>query len=686
MKKLFLIIALLLISFAATSCNEEGKTSNEETAGVTEEVKGINITSVDNVRTVVAGETLLLTAVVYPKNASQKVLWSSENEEIATVDDKGLVTAVAAGNVNIIATSKENSKVSQSFALIIEEAPEVVINPTSVTVSSVNDSTTCKAGETISLTAIVLPREANQSVNWSTSDDSIATVKRGEVTALKEGQVTITASAKDFDEVYGTIVLTITPADKPVISAEWSTMPFTTFDEYSNCEDDTKVKVIGVVTHVSPLDKNGNVSYFIQNGTSGYYVYAQAISQTSVKVGDVYEVGGYKKYYKGLNEIVNVEHFVESSEQVSFEYLNIGDKNPSSLDDMKPYQAAYVTATATFVSGTVNTKAFNIIVKVNGYDTTLRIDPSYAGEQFDAICDIVAKGVAGSEVEFKGLMTAFGYGTPANQIQIVKASDLVIAEASTEAILAACKEKLTIANAVGFASEKIEIPSAVEGFADVAISWSSDNTAIDVATGKVTHSSEDVTVTLTATLSLAGVSIEKEFKVVVQAADNNTYEVLATLDLEDALEANKYGCSETKPGYAEANVSLGTPKHTWLMRNALIANSSSDKFEGNMGIRAKAGADAAGTARIEILEAGEYNVVEFAGATYGSHVLGSKIRIEYTTDNGATWLTSDVIVTLNSYELETFRVKLPEGVKRVAIVVVENSGKTINLDNIKLMK
>jgi hypothetical protein len=29
---------------------------------------------------------------------------------------------------------------------------------------------------------------------------------------------------------------------------------------------------------------------------------------------------------------------------------------------------------------------------------------------------------------------------------------------------------------------------------------------------------------------------------------------------------------------------------------------------------------------------------------------------------------------------------LPEGVKKVAIVVVENTGKTVNIDSIKLMK
>jgi hypothetical protein len=105
-----------------------------------------------------------------------------------------------------------------------------------------------------------------------------------------------------------------------------------------------------------------------------------------------------------------------------------------------------------------------------------------------------------------------------------------------------------------------------------------------------------------------------------------------------------------------------------------------------MGIRAKAGADAASTARIEVLTAGEYNVVEFAAAVYGNHQLGTQIRIEYTTDNGATWLVSETIITLSSHEIELFRVSLPEGAKRVAIVVVENSGKTVNIDSIKLMK
>ena len=52
------------------------------------------------------GETKQLTATVSPADASNKnVTWSTSNKEVATVDDNGLVTAVAAGNATITATT-----------------------------------------------------------------------------------------------------------------------------------------------------------------------------------------------------------------------------------------------------------------------------------------------------------------------------------------------------------------------------------------------------------------------------------------------------------------------------------------------------------------------------------------------------------------------------------------------------
>lgn len=673
MKRILFLVAILLISLSCASCNME--------------ILGVSISSSENVHSVMIGENLQLTATVYPVNYSQEVTWTSLDAGIASVDASGLVTGVSVGKTSIVATAKENMMIQQSFAIIVEKGIESEIHPESVTVSSVNGKTSCKVGETLSLAAIVLPRDASQSVKWVSSDVNIATVSRGDVRAIKTGIVTITAYARGYDEVYGSITLTIEAQDKPVVSPEWTNMEFSTHNDYVNNEDDSKLKIKGVVTHVCPIDED-TVSYFIQSGRDGYYVYAQNALLYPVEIGKVYEVGGYKKYYKGLNEIVNVEYFIESDEDITFDYVSIEGINPTDVAAMKEYQAAYIKTTGTYVSGDLkDSSAFNVTVKINGYDTTLRIDPNYCeSDEFTKIYNLFASSIPGTKIELCGFMTAFGWGTPATQIQITKASDLTIEKASDKTILETCLSQIKIANSVGFSKDSIALPTKIAGFDDVLLSWKSDNELINVDTMKVNHSDKDVVVTLTVTLLLNDEQISKDFEVTVDAKDDKVYEVLKSLDLEDALPANQYSCSNTKPGYDAAVVSLGTPKSDWLLQNALIACSSADKYDGNMGIRAKAGYEAASTARIEIKDSGEYNVVEFDAAIYGNHTLGTQIRIEYTTNDGSTWVAVDEIITLNSYTLETFRVKLPEGNKRVAIVVVENSGKTINIDNIKLMK
>ena len=82
----------------------------------------------------------------------------------------------------------------------------------------------------------------------------------------------------------------------------------------------------------------------------------------------------------------------------------------------------------------------------------------------------------------------------------------------------------------------------------------------------------------------------------------------------------------------------------------------------------------------------EYNVVEFATAVYGNDKAGIQLKVEYSTDQGTTWVAAEGVITVETKTLQTYRITLPEGVKRVAIVVVENSGNRVNIDNIKLMK
>jgi uncharacterized protein YjdB len=65
--------------------------------------------------TLLVEETAQLTATVTPSNATnKKINWSSSDEEVATVDASGNVTAVAVGTATITATSDADSSKKDS--------------------------------------------------------------------------------------------------------------------------------------------------------------------------------------------------------------------------------------------------------------------------------------------------------------------------------------------------------------------------------------------------------------------------------------------------------------------------------------------------------------------------------------------------------------------------------------------
>lgn len=107
----------------------------------------------------------------------QTVTWTSSKKTIATVSKSGVVTAKKAGKATITATI-EKSKLS---CMITVTQPE--ISAKNVTLN-VDDTYKLKLKGVTD----------TSSIKWTSSDKSIATVdKKGKVTALKEGTVTITA-------------------------------------------------------------------------------------------------------------------------------------------------------------------------------------------------------------------------------------------------------------------------------------------------------------------------------------------------------------------------------------------------------------------------------------------------------------------------------------------------------------
>lgn len=95
------------------------KTSAKVT--VTTKVEQIVLNKTEGVLTV--GNSVTVTATVTPDNATNATVnWTSSDEKVATVDSNGKVTAVAAGNATITATSESDGDVSADYALTVNKA------------------------------------------------------------------------------------------------------------------------------------------------------------------------------------------------------------------------------------------------------------------------------------------------------------------------------------------------------------------------------------------------------------------------------------------------------------------------------------------------------------------------------------------------------------------------------------
>lgn len=139
------------------------------------------------------GESKTLTATVLPLDATNKsLIWASSNEAIATVVD-GVVSAKKVGATEITVTTKDGNKVATCQ---VEVTDSQVVNVSSISLNE--ESLDLSVGDVRTLVATVLPDNAtNKNVNWTSSDPTTVSVRDGKLNALKEGQVTITASTVD---------------------------------------------------------------------------------------------------------------------------------------------------------------------------------------------------------------------------------------------------------------------------------------------------------------------------------------------------------------------------------------------------------------------------------------------------------------------------------------------------------
>lgn len=240
-------------------------------ADVTASAKDVNISSTTHVKVVItptgveAPETLELVtngensknldAKMTPEDATEvKLAYESSDDSVATVDENGLVTAVADGECTITtyvvadAPATAETATQKAAAVVTDEetptegensettadsetvtvpdnldsafgvVPDGLSATTKVTVTTKVEGITLdktegilNVGNTVTITATVAPEEAtNPAVTWSSSDESVATVdETGEVTAVAVGNATITATSEDDSSVSANYELTV---------------------------------------------------------------------------------------------------------------------------------------------------------------------------------------------------------------------------------------------------------------------------------------------------------------------------------------------------------------------------------------------------------------------------------------------------------------------------------------------
>ena len=214
-------------TITATATDGSGVTAScEVTVNINYPVQGISLNH-DAKTFTKAGETLQLTATIYPDSATNKtVTWKSSDEKVATVDESGLVTAVGNGTADITATTEDGN--FKATCQVTVEIPELTLS------LDKSELTLTQTEEQQKLTATVSDTE--EKVTWLSSDPFVATVTRdGTVTAIANGTATITASAGDKTvSCTVEVALTDTPAHTHVWSKSWDA---NVFYHYRRCQN-----------------------------------------------------------------------------------------------------------------------------------------------------------------------------------------------------------------------------------------------------------------------------------------------------------------------------------------------------------------------------------------------------------------------------------------------------------------
>lgn len=155
------------------------------------------------------GTTKKITATVNSTAATKPtVRWSSSNTNIATVNQDGVITAKATGNCTITATTSDG-KTAKVALTVVQPITGIKLSSSNVALN---------VGGTKTLKETISPSNASsKTVEWISSNNNVATVKKGIITAVGKGTCTITCKSKYYSNEKAVCTVTVS---QPVTSVK----------------------------------------------------------------------------------------------------------------------------------------------------------------------------------------------------------------------------------------------------------------------------------------------------------------------------------------------------------------------------------------------------------------------------------------------------------------------------------
>ena len=245
--------------YGPSDCYAQTYASGKGIKYVTQDIHATSVSLDITEKTAERYDDFQLTATIAPLNFTDAVVWTSSNEEVATVSDTGYVEICGVGTAVITVTAGN-----------VKAACKITVPQLIDWIEFDEDEIELKAGQTYQLKPYISPSDAtNKKLKYTSSDTKVAEVSAsGLVTAKSEGEAKIRATATDGSDEYAVCYVTVTGKAKvtgitldrtsaEVKRGEKLTLNVTVSPSYAS---NKKVVWKSANTKIATVDANGSVT------------------------------------------------------------------------------------------------------------------------------------------------------------------------------------------------------------------------------------------------------------------------------------------------------------------------------------------------------------------------------------------------------------------------------------------